>query len=205
MTITFAQLDEAFEGFVAKFSGDDLAHYRQSVRDAYYSDYRGRLRAGVEANGDFFRVLSRCSYLGYGSDQQLEVILTSDVAAPKLGAAVREACADSRTLMYRYFTGTVPQLDRDEGMALYARRCDQLIRQIAYKNKKALLKRMKHVYVDFQEAVGSYELMPSNHKKLEIWVGLGTGSTITVNHGCSDEELGQAVFLAIQRCLNSVN
>lgn len=130
--------------------------------------------------------------------QGKEAVLKIHADDKALGEAVKEALACSRLLPpeeAREF------LDHRRAEQVYDRRIESLVHDHGYKNKYALLKRMKRCSIEmFKEMI---TIAPSVHESLESWAReKSDGLEEVIVEACRPaSEIGAALRLAFSRCV----
>jgi len=87
-----------------------------------------------------------------------------------------------------------PELD-----SLMTERDKKLMAEFGYKSKKALFKHMRKVSITYIN--DTYKISPSHQDGLDYsFTGLSKADEIILPNDATDEELGQAVRLAYEKC-----
>lgn len=168
--------------------------------------------AGIYANHDLISIKTYSGYSGggVGDYKGKEHLLPPGASTPELGAALRDALAHSRFVLPAPVKDVWVHPDVEYDLDLYEldkvlqRYKDWVARLMAtygYKTKRALFKDMKNCSVALLN--GAIKIRPSYHEKLEAWDGEGItpDDHVLISEKSTDAELGEAIRLALSRCL----
>jgi len=155
--------------------------------------------ASIYANENFicFQTCSGLRRSAIDSAGKTLLARPSDGAA-LLGAHLMDALGSSRFLeaaeLGSFFDVASVEVRYKEWVAT-------LMSKYEYQSRKDLFRGMKHCPVD--QSGGFITLRPTNHEKLEAWSGDGVDSSqyVQVPEQSSEQEIGQAVLLALSRCI----
>ena len=124
------------------------------------------------------------------------IILSLDVSNEVLGQSIIIALNAGKSIPPEDIKGILfsPELDK-----LMKERDKKLMAEFGYKSKKALFKHMRNVGITYIN--DSYKISPSHQDGLDYsFTGLSKDDEIILPNDATDEELGQAVRLAYEKC-----
>jgi Protein of unknown function (DUF1436). len=166
--------------------------------------------ANVKLNKEFLCIQT---YSGYGSSRAdhrgVMHILPPDASGQAIGEALLDALSQSRFVLpeprkdvwiHPEATFDSDLYNLDAMMQRYKDWVAKLMAQYGYKTKRALFKDMKSCTVESK--LGTIEMTPSHHEKLEAWSGDGftEADNVVITADSAPDQVGFALRLALSRC-----
>lgn len=153
-------------------------------------------RAAVIFNDQYLEIESWHQGSGLLNLDFERVILSLDVSNEVLGQSIIIALNAGKSIPPEDIKGILfsPELDN-----LMKERDKELMVDFGYKSKKTLFKHMRKVGITYIN--DTYKISPSHQDGLDYsFTGLSKDDEIILPNDATDEELGQAVRLAYEKC-----
>lgn len=174
------------------------------------NDVIPRAWANAKLNKEFICIETYSGYRMSQADHKgVMHLLAPDASDQVIGEALMDALSKSRFVLPepRKDVWIHPEATFDSDlydfnlmMQRYKKWVARLMEQYAYKTKRALFKDMKSCNVE--RKLGTLEMTPSHHEKLEAWSGDGftEADNVIIPTTSTPEEVGVALRLAFSRC-----
>lgn len=158
--------------------------------------------AGVEFNGDFFRITTMSQgMLSYAEPSADPIYLPPDVGDAELGNAIRSGLSLSRRVTPSEFQ----EIFKSKIVELHAKDRDaRAIEQFGYKKKRDMNKNMDTCLIKVLD--GRIEIQPTHQNSLDTYTisKVDGPFPVCVDENVSDTELGSTLKHAMTQCTSSL-